>query len=114
MEEFPWPEGTLVRCIGSHGLPVRTTCELHIFQTVTPPMPVEDYTECGFIQAAKCLVCCYVTSALDADFWRRRADGMDLAALSGELHALIEGYHEALDFIGRKMTGQVAGMRDFG
>lgn len=114
MDTFPWPEGTLVRCIGSHGLPVRKDCELHIFLTVTPPVPVTDYTECGFIQAAKCMVCRYVTSALDADFWRLKADAMDLAELSGWIEATIEGLIEARDEIGRRMTGELTSMKDYG
>lgn len=102
----PHPPGTLVRCIGSHGLPLRTSCETHIFQ-VGEYRAVEGYTHTGFIQIAKCLVCSYTTPPIDSDFFLIKADAFDLAGLSGELHEAIEHYTKVLDYIGRVMTGEV-------
>jgi hypothetical protein len=113
-DEFPWPEGTLVMARTPSGLPLRTSCANHIFQTIGPPKPVADYTESGYEIAVKCLVCYYATPPLDAIFFMKRADGMDMAGLFGELHAQIEGLHEAMDNIGKRMTGEpVAALRNF-
>lgn len=88
MADWPWPAGSYVRCVGSDGLPARRTCINHIFITFTDPQPV-DYG-CGYLQAARCVVCGDVTPAIDADFWRIRATQGDVVDCMGSVHEVID------------------------
>lgn len=109
------PIGTAVLCIGPHGLPLRKSCEGHIFEIISAPMPVE-WADCGFAQAAKCLFCWYDTPMVDGDWWLRKADGMDLAGFSGLVSATIEGLEEGRQRAMRLVAGleEAVVLRDFG
>jgi hypothetical protein len=73
---WPHPIGTVVRgVVPPLDLPVRALCADHLFELVTDPLPVE--YGCGFMQRARCLVCGYVTQAIDADFWTYEATPED-------------------------------------
>jgi hypothetical protein len=111
----PWPEGTLVMAVTESGLPLLRKCKGHIFKLTSPPIAVEGYTECGFIQASKCLVCNEAHPALDADFFMKKADGMDYAGMCGELLETIDWYQKVIHEVGMMMTGQApTTMKDFG
>lgn len=111
----PWPEGTLVMAVTRSGLPLRRSCANHIFKLVSPPSPVEGYTECGFIQSARCLPCNYTTNAIDADFFWKKADAFDMAGMFGELQETIDWYQQVMDKVGKMMTGEPEMvMKDFG
>lgn len=122
MSEFPWPKGTLVLAKTSNGIPLRHSCDGHIWRLETEPEPV-DYG-CGFIQAASCLICGGpVTPKLDADFFMTRVDphefegAMAFAGCMGEVQATLQWYQEVLDNLGRLYLGEealVRTMKDFG
>jgi hypothetical protein len=88
--EWPWPEGTQVLCVSSNGIPADTRCTRHIWITLTEPQEV-DYG-CGWVQAAKCLVCETMTPKITADFWFHKAAEHDVqncvARLDAEIHRL--------------------------
>lgn len=90
---FPWPAGTLTTGVDytfpwPEGIPVRSSCRQHIFETLADPISV-DYG-CGWVQAARCLICCYNTPPIDATFWMKRADPFDIAGAFGDIAASIE------------------------
>lgn len=97
----PHPIGTLVRCIGDHGLPLRSQCVEHIWEIASVAVPV-DYG-CGFIQSARCLVCGGPPSPMvDADFFSIEADGIALAGCMGEIGEKLDWYERVrLDLVRR-------------
>ena len=113
---FPHPPGTAV--LGKHpatGLFFRQSCRNHIFETISEAQPAE-WSECGFSQMAKCLLCEYVTPAVDADWWSVLADAFTLAGFYGEIHAVEEGCERAKERAADLLVvdRKVAVMRDFG
>lgn len=67
----------------SHTVPARKGCEEHIYEVLGAAIPV-DYA-CGFLQAARCLVCDEVTPPVDADWWSERADDKDVESCLREI-----------------------------
>lgn len=115
----PHLPGTLVRGVTPDGIPVRQSCRKHIFETLTEAVPVT--YACGFIQSARCLICCYSTTLIDADFWHKEVDAFDLAGAMGEIHAIRESLDDAQARIEQAWLGLSAGqsttrpaLKDFG
>lgn len=99
-----WPAGTLVT--GWHReseMCVRSSCSTHLWLTVTGPQPV-DYA-CGFIQAARCVVCDYLTPLLDADWWSEKATVAEIEVLVGLLREERARLARVIDSLGRDGTG---------
>lgn len=113
MDKFPFPPGTLVLCFGSHGLPIRRTCADHIFETTSDAQSV-DYG-CGFVQAARCIVCRYHTQAIDADFWATPADEVAVKRCMEWIDEAVVGLTEARTYIQDRATGNPRPvLKDFG
>lgn len=113
MEGFPYPPGTLVLGRGSHELPLRTSCAGHIFETISEPQSV--WYGCGFIQAAKCCVCEYVTPAIDADFFAILAMEADIRQCAVAVGEEVERLRRVVLTLEERADGRPkAALRDFG
>lgn len=74
---WPYPEGTLVLCLHEQdGRPARTGCVDHIFEIASPPTAVD--WDAGWVQMAHCMVCDWLTAAVDARWWSRLPTDVDI------------------------------------
>jgi len=88
------------------GMPIRSTCRNHIFEVVNEAQAVE--YGCGFIQAAKCLVCGDLIPNIDADAWHE-ITLHDVSRCLMEMEEMTERYGR----VKLLLTGKSVGLRNF-
>ena len=98
----PVPGGTVVRAVHPDlDVALVSACRDHVFETMQTAQAVEaSYAECRYVQSARCLVCGYITPAVDADFFVE-ATSDDLTACLAWSDRTVESLRKARDEVSR-------------